>query len=257
MGQAMEEAARRKLRFVVLDRPNPIGGLAVQGPLATDRRRSSTNYHPLPVRYGMTVGELARMYNRERRIGARLKVVRLVGWRRGQRFNQTGLRWVNPSPNIRSWRQALLYGAVGLLEGTNLAVGRGTDSPFLHLGAPWIDGPALAREINARRVAGVHAVPTSFTPTSSRYKGQRCSGVRLLLLEPRRLDPPALGAAIALSLRRLHADGWDPGKLFRLVRHPATTRAILAGRKLRQILPLWRAGLARFRRLRQRYLLYR
>jgi uncharacterized protein YbbC (DUF1343 family) len=256
MGQAMEEAARRGLRFVVLDRPNPIGGRALQGPLSLDRRRSSTNYYPLPVRYGMTIGELARLYNRERRIKARLEVVRLSGWRRGQLFGQTGLPWANPSPNIRSWRQALLYGATGLLEGTNLAVGRGTDSPFLHLGAPWINGAALARAINRQRPAGIYAVATAFTPRSSRYKGQRCRGVRLLLLDPRRVNPPALGVAIALALRKLHRDQWDPGKLFRLVRHPATTRAILAGGELRQIVSLWRAGLARFRAIRRRYLLY-
>jgi uncharacterized protein YbbC (DUF1343 family) len=256
MGQAMEEAARRGLRFVVLDRPNPIGGRALQGPLALDGRRSSTNYHPLPVRYGMTIGELARLYNRERRIKAKLHVVRLSRWRRDQLYGQTGLPWANPSPNIRSWRQALLYGATGLLEGTNLAVGRGTDSPFLHLGAPWIDGAALARAINAQRPAGIYAVATAFTPRSSRYRGKRCRGVRLLLLDPRRVDPPALGVAIALALRKLHGAQWDPAKLFRLVRHPATTRAILAGGELRQIVRRWRAGLARFGATRRRYLLY-
>lgn len=255
MGWAMEEAARRRIRFVVLDRPNPIGG-SVQGPLATDRTPTSTNYHPLPVRYGMTVGELARMYNRERRIGVRLKVLRLSGWRRTSLFPELGVPWVNPSPNIRSWRQALLYSGVGLLEGTNLAVGRGTDAPFMVVGAPWIDGPALAREVNATRLKGVRAVSASFTPRSSRYRGEPCRGVRLLLTDPRALDAPALGVALALALHKLHPDRWETKRLGRLVRHPPTVQAILAGRQLKEVLPLWRRGIARFQRTRRRYLLY-
>jgi uncharacterized protein YbbC (DUF1343 family) len=255
MGWAMEEAARRKIRFVVLDRPNPIGG-RVQGPLATDRTTTSTNYHPLPVRYGMTVGELAQMYNRERRIRVKLKVVRLSGWRRGSLFPDLGVPWVNPSPNIRSWRQALLYSGVGLLEGTNLAVGRGTDAPFMLVGAPWIDGAALAREVNAARLKGVRAVPTSFTPRSSRYRDKLCRGVRLLLTDPRALDGPALGVALALALHKLHPDSWDTKRLGRLVRHPPTVAAILAGRQLKDVLPLWRRGVARFQKNRRRYLLY-
>lgn len=256
MGWAMEEAARRRLRFVVLDRPDPLGGQAVQGPLAIDRTPSSTNYFPLPVRYGMTVGELARMFNAERRIRARLKVVRLAGWQRGQLLSETGLPWVDPSPNIRSVRQALLYAGVGLLEGTNLAVGRGTDAPFQLVGAPWIDGKALAAEVNRQGLKGVRAVPTSFTPSSSKYRKELCHGVRLLVTDMRALDPPALGLALAVALRKLHADSWKTEHLHRLVRHPPTVEAVLAGKPLAEILPLWQAERERFLRLRRRYLLY-
>lgn len=257
MGWAMEEAARRKLRFVVLDRPNPIGGARVQGPLATDRTRTSANYHPLPVRYGMTMGELAQLFNKERRIGVRLEVVKVKGWRRGQLFRDQGLPWVDPSPNIRSWRQALLYGAVGLLEGTNLAVGRGTDAPFLLLGAPWIDAEALARAVNRAGPRGVRAAAVRFTPRARPYKGEVCRGVRLLLTDAAAIDPPLLGATLALELHRLYPDRWETAKLQRLVRHEPTVQAILAGdRTPAQIAALWQGGLARFARLRRRYLLY-
>jgi uncharacterized protein YbbC (DUF1343 family) len=257
MGWAMEEAAQRGLPFVVLDRPNPIDGRMVQGPVAEDPRRTSTNYHPLPVRYGMTMGELAGLLNRERRIGARLEVVPMRGWARRWRFNELGLPWVDPSPNIRSWRQALLYGGVGLLEGTNLSVGRGTDAPFLVVGAPWIDGRALAAELNRSGVRGVHAVPTRFTPRASRYKGVDCTGARLLLIDPDALNPPALGIALALALRKLHPARWKPDKLYRLIRHPPTTRAILRDKGLEAILDLWTPSQRKFERARRRHLLYK
>jgi uncharacterized protein YbbC (DUF1343 family) len=255
MGWAMEEAAKRKLRFVVLDRPNPIGGV-VQGPVASAERRTSTSYHPIPVRYGMTVGELARLYNAERRIGARLQVIKLRGWRRAQLFPETGQVWVDPSPNIRSWRAALLYAGVGMLESTNVSVGRGTDSPFALVGAPWIDGPALAAAMTRRALPGLHFVATSFTPTASPHRGQRCNGARVVLTDPTVVDPPAAGIALAVTLRRLYPQQWETKHLYRLINHLPTTEAILAGKELKQILPLWTAGLEQFRRVRARYLLY-
>ena len=256
MGWAMEEASRRGLPFVVLDRPNPLGGAAVEGPLATDRRQTSTNYHPLPVRYGMTLGELARMYNRRKAIRARLRVIKLSGWRRDELFPDQGVPWRNPSPNIRSWRQALVYGAVGLVEGTNVSVGRGTDSPFLWFGAPWIDADRLATALNGLRLDGVHFAPASKTPRASRHRGKRCFGVRLLLVAPKRFRPVRTGVAIAVTLRRLFPKAWNPKRLYRLIRHPPTTAAILAGREPAKIARAWRAGLARFNRMRRRFLLY-
>ena len=205
----------------------------------------------------MTMGELAQLFNKERRIGVRLEVVKVKGWRREQLFRDQGLPWVNPSPNIRSWRQALLYGAVGLLEGTNLAVGRGTDAPFLLLGAPWIDGQALAGAVNKAGLTGVRAAAVRFTPRARPYKGEVCRGVRLLLTDAAALDPPLLGVTLALELRRLHPDRWETAKLQRLVRHEPTVQAVLAGdRTPAQIAALWQGGLARFARVRRRYLLY-
>ncbi len=256
MGRAMEVAARRKLRFVVLDRPDPLGGARVQGPLSTAARRSFTNYHPLPVRYGMTMGELARHFARERKIKVTLKVIRLTGWRRGKLFPDQGLPWRNPSPNIRSWRQALLYGGVGMVEGTNVAVGRGTDSPFQIVGAPWIRGRDLARRLNRHKVPGVHWVATRFTPSSSRHRKKLCQGARAVLLDPGRLDPALLGVSIAAALRRLYPRDWKHGNLYKLIAHAPTTRAVLGGKKVKDLPALWQADLARFAAARRRSLLY-
>jgi len=256
VGWAMEEAARRDVRVMVLDRPDPLGGLKVQGPVSSPGRLTSTNYYPLPVRYGMTLGELCAMYNAERKIHARLEVVRVQGWRRGQTYPRTGLPWRNPSPNIRSFRQALLYAGVGLLESTNLAVGRGTESPFQVVGAPWIQGQALAREVNRFRLRGVVALPTRFTPRSSTYRGKSCQGVRLLVTDPRRLRPPTLGLALALALRKLHAKQWDTHDLYRLWSHPPTIKAIQQGRGLKETVATWRGGLKRFMALRKKYVIY-
>jgi uncharacterized protein YbbC (DUF1343 family) len=256
MGWAMEEAARQKLRFVVLDRPNPLGGVAVQGPLSSAERRTSTNYHPLPVRYGLTLGELARLFARERRLGIEPGVVAARGWRRELLQPETGLPWVNPSPNIRSFRQALLYAGIGLLESTNLAVGRGTDSPFQLVGAPFVDGVALAARLNRLGLAGVVFAPVRFTPRENPHRGQTCGGVRVVLTDARALDAPALGAAVAIELRRAYPDAWETRHLFRLVSHAPTTEAILAGKELPAVRALWTAGLAAFQKLRRRYLLY-
>ncbi|MBW2733776.1 MAG: DUF1343 domain-containing protein [Deltaproteobacteria bacterium] len=257
MGWAMEEAARRKLRFVVLDRPNPLGGVSMDGPLSSARRRTSTAYHPIPVRHGMTIGELARLYNGERHIGARLEVVRLRRWRRSWRSPRLGWAWRNPSPNIRSWREALLYAAVGLLESTNLAVGRGTESPFNHFGAPWIDGPALADELNALKLPGVFFVPVTFTPKSSVHRGARCGGVRLLVTDVARFRPVQVAVHMALTLRLRYRALWKTKHFYRLFNHKPTTDAILAGRSAKGIIRGWQAALRRFSQRRQRYLLYR
>ena len=256
MGWAMEVAARRGLRFVVLDRPDPLGGALVQGPLSSATRRTSTNYHPLPLRYGMTVGELAHYFARQRKIKVELKVIRVKGWSRGQMFCRQGLPWRNPSPNIRSWRQALLYGGVGMVEGTNVAVGRGTESPFQIVGAPWIRGRALARALNRHKVPGVYWVATRFTPTSSRHRRKLCQGARVVLLDPGRLDPGLLGVSIASSLRRLYPRDWKPKNLHKLISHPPTTRAVLNGTRVKEIPPLWRADLGRFNKARKGSLLY-
>ncbi|MCA9666118.1 MAG: DUF1343 domain-containing protein [Myxococcales bacterium] len=257
MGWSMRAAARHKLRFVVLDRPNPLGAVKLSGPVARYRLGHATRYHALPVRYGMTMGELSLLLDRERRIGAKPEVIKVRGWRRAQRFDRQGLRWVNPSPNIRSWRQALTYGAVGLVEGTNVAVGRGTDSPFLWLGAPWIDGVKLARALNALGLAGAYFVPEARTPRSSRHRRKRCDGVRLLLLDAARFDVGRTGAAIALALRRLFAAHWHTAQLIKLVADPSVNSAILAGKPLSQVVALWRQDLRAFAARRRRYLLYR
>lgn len=256
MGWAMEEAAQYHLQFVVLDRPNPLGGHWVQGPVSDIHRRTSTNYHPLPVRYGMTLGELARLFNGERHLKTQLKVVPLRGWKREMLFPETGLAWINPSPNIRSWRQSLLYAGVGLLETTNVSVGRGTTTPFQLIGAPWMDSATLVEQMNRFALKGIHFVPTAFTPSAKPYKNELCHGIRLIVTEPRKLDPVQMGITLAVILRQQYPQQWKTKELFRLINHPPTTQAILDGRTVDEILALWSTRLKQFMRIRSRYLLY-
>src|SRR5262249_12417710 len=162
-------AKQQGIRVVVLDRPNPIGGRAVAGPVRDPEAESFVAYHRLPVRHGMTVGELALLYNTERHIGADLEILRMDGWRRADLFDRTGLTWVNPSPNLRSLTAALLYPGIGLLETTNLSVGRGTDCPFEWVGAPWLDGRRFAEALAAEDIPGTRFIPLKFTPVSSIY----------------------------------------------------------------------------------------
>jgi uncharacterized protein YbbC (DUF1343 family)/CubicO group peptidase (beta-lactamase class C family) len=197
----LEAGARDHLAVVVLDRPNPLTGRVVEGPLGDSDLRSFTAPHPLPVRPGLTIGEFARMVVTERGLPVRLTVVPLEGWDRGRWFDETGLPWVNPSPNIRSPEQALLYAGIGLVESTNLSVGRGTASPFTLLGAPWIADPAeLARQLNAQRLSGVRSEPATFVPTSSTYAGQAVRGLRLLVTDREALRPVTVALAVAREL---------------------------------------------------------
>src|SRR5712691_5246959 len=167
----MEEAAKQRIPVLVLDRPNPITGRVVEGPLMDPDLQSFTSPHPIPVRTGITIGEFARLAAAERKIPVKLTVVPMEGWERSRWFDETGLPWVNPSPNIRTLTQALLYSGIGLLEATNLSVGRGTDTPFELIGAPWIDGSKLAEALNRAGLAGVRFVPVRFTPKSSKFAG--------------------------------------------------------------------------------------
>jgi uncharacterized protein YbbC (DUF1343 family)/CubicO group peptidase (beta-lactamase class C family) len=257
LGYFLEAAAQAGIRVIVLDRPNPITGSFVQGPVADVGRESFVSYGAVPVRHGMTMGELARMYNEERSIHARLQVVPMDGWMRGDWFDSTGLTWVNPSPNLRSVTEAALYPGVGLIEGTNVSVGRGTDTPFELLGAPWIKGRELANYLNARNIPGVRFVPTSFTPTENRYAAKLCSGVNLVLLERNALDGPELGVELAVALRKLYPEQFQTDKLIDLVMNQATIDAILRGEDPRRISQDWRDELEKFQATRQKYLLYK
>src|SRR6185369_12350119 len=176
LGYAIEEAAKAKVPLFVLDRPNPVNGVDVEGPLADTDKFSFTAYYSIPVRHGMTVGELANFYNGERRFGADVRIIRMENWRRPMWLDATGLAWINPSPNMRSLTEASLYPGIGLLETTNVSVGRGTDTPFEVLGAPWIDGAKLSANLNSRRIPGVRFIPIRFKPNTSVFKNEECSG---------------------------------------------------------------------------------
>jgi uncharacterized protein YbbC (DUF1343 family)/CubicO group peptidase (beta-lactamase class C family) len=256
LGYLLEAAAAHHLRVVVLDRPNPIGGAVVEGPVLDAGRTSFIAYHPIPIRHGMTLGELAQLWNRERSLGTDLQVVRLEGWHRADLLDATGVAWVNPSPNLRNLDAALLYPGVALLEATNVSVGRGTARPFEQLGAPWIDGPRLAAALEALHLPGVSFSATTFTPTSSTHATQRCGGVALAITDRAALRPVRVGLAIARTLRELHGKEWKGGPVAMMLGHASTFDALLRGDGLEAIAASWDRELAAFGALRRRYLLY-
>lgn len=256
LGLAMEAAAEHGLRFVVLDRPNPIGGVRVAGPVADPGRESFTAFHRLPLRHGMTVGELARMFRAERVPGLELSVIALENWPREAHYDATGLLWVNPSPNMRSLAQALLYPGVGLLETTNLSVGRGTDTPFEVFGAPWLDGVGFASALNGLDLPGVVFVPVRFTPEASKFAGERCGGVNVIVTDRARFEPVRTGLEIALALQRGYRGTWEIEAYQRLLVSAATLEGIRAGRPFEELQARWRGELEDFLRRRAAYLLY-
>jgi uncharacterized protein YbbC (DUF1343 family) len=256
LGYFLEAAAKAGKEIVVLDRPNPIGGGYVQGPVADPGRESFVSYWQTPVRHGMTIGELAKMFNAERRINARLTVVPMEGWIRGDWFDSTGAIWINPSPNMRSLTAATLYPGIGMIEASNISVGRGTDTPFELVGAPWIDSRALATYLNARDISGVRFIPIEFTPESAVYAHEKCRGVQIVVTERNSLDAPELGLEIASALLTLNPASYKPGAVDTLMVNKASLDALAAGEDPRRIAEQWREALERFEELRTKYLIY-
>lgn len=256
MGNAMKAAAEHKVRFVVLDRVNPIGGVSVQGPILDDGDQSFVGYHTIPVRHGMTAGELAQMFREEMSLDVDLVVVPVSGWSRSHLFDETGLLWTNPSPNMRSLTQAILYPGVGLVEMTNLSVGRGTDTPFELVGAPWIRERELAAHLNAAGVAGVRFVPVRFTPTATKFPNESCGGVNILITDRSRLNPLELGIQLMVSLHALHSGDWQTKNLNRLLSSAKVRDAVLSGKSRHDILSLWTLELEAFTTRREKFLMY-
>jgi uncharacterized protein YbbC (DUF1343 family)/CubicO group peptidase (beta-lactamase class C family) len=257
LGYFLEAAAKAGIEIIVLDRPDPVTGSFVQGFPTDAERESFTNYWTVPVRHGMTVGELAKMFNTERNINAKLTVVSMEGWERGDWFDSTGLEWVNPSPNLRSVTEAALYPGVALIEGTNVSVGRGTDTPFELVGAPWIKNKEFAAYLNARGIAGVRFVPTTFTPSSSIYSGQECKGVNIVLTNRNGLDAPELGIELAAALHKLYAADFKVERSMQLLANQSVYDALLAGEDPRRIAQDWQDGLDKFEKVREKYLIYK
>jgi uncharacterized protein YbbC (DUF1343 family)/CubicO group peptidase (beta-lactamase class C family) len=256
LGYFLEAAAKAGKRIVVLDRPNPLGGAYIQGPVLDAGRESFTGYWRTPVRHGMTVGELASLFNSERAIGAKLSVVRMQGWQRGDWFDSTGRVWVNPSPNMRSLTEAELYPGIGMIEGANISAGRGTDTPFELVGAPWIHAAALAHYLNARAIDGVRFVPVRFTPTASKYADQSCGGVNIMVSNREALDAPELGLEIAAALEHLYPSDFKAAAIDGLMRNKAALAALTAGEDPRRIAEDWQDEDNRFAAERAKYLLY-
>ncbi len=256
LGYFLEAAAQAGVEMIVLDRPDPVTGSFVQGPVADAGRESFTSYWTVPVRHGMTLGELAKMFNAERKIDAKLTVVPMEGWQRGDWFDATGLEWVNPSPNLRSVTESALYPGVALIEGTNVSVGRGTDSPFELVGAPWMKSKELAAYLNARGIAGVRFVPVEFTPTASNYSGQKCEGVNIVLTERNALDAPELGIELASALKKLYPADYKMERMAELLVNQAAYYGLVAGKDPRRIAQDWQEELEKFEIVRKKYLIY-
>jgi uncharacterized protein YbbC (DUF1343 family) len=253
----LEAAGQTGTDIVVLDRPDPIGGAVAQGPLSDIGKESYVNAAPIPVRHGMTLGELAQYFNGEYKLRAPLSVVAMKGWQRGDWFDATGLTWINPSPNLRSLQEAILYPALGLIETTNISVGRGTDTPFEYVGAPWIEGPALARALNARFLPGVRFLSVNFTPNPPYpYANQLCHGIELLVTDRNVLDSPELGLEVASALHKLYPDKFALDKINTLLANQTVLEALQQGRDPQRIAEDWRPQLNDYERKRKPYLLY-
>jgi uncharacterized protein YbbC (DUF1343 family)/CubicO group peptidase (beta-lactamase class C family) len=256
LGYFLEAASKTHKPFFVLDRANPLTGSIVQGPVSDPGSESFVNYTSLPVRHGMTVGELARYDNAIRGIHADLTVIAMQGWMRGDWYDATGLLWTNPSPNLRSLAEAALYPGIGLIESSNISVGRGTDTPFELLGAPWIDPTQLATALNARAISGIRFLPLRFTPTEAKYKGELCGGVQMIVTDRASLDAPELGIEIAAMLFRLYPQKYKLAAIDTLLRSQATLKALEAGQDPRRIAEDWQDEDAKFLQQRSPYLLY-
>jgi uncharacterized protein YbbC (DUF1343 family) len=255
---SMEEAARRHLPFFVLDRPNPITGTHVEGPMLDPDLESFTGCLEIPVRHGMTLGELAAMANGERKLGADLHVVEMRAWSRGDWFDSTGLPWVDPSPNMRSLNAATLYPGIGMLEfSKNYSVGRGTDSPFEQLGADWIQGPELAGFLNGRYIPGVRAYPVRFRPSASNFSGKTIEGVRFVVTNRDTFDSTRLGLEVAYALGKLYPGkiAWQDSRV--LIGNHVALKAVQDGADPRNTLEGMQDSLSRFVERREKYLLYR
>jgi uncharacterized protein YbbC (DUF1343 family) len=261
MGYVMEAAARLGLEVVVLDRPNPINGNDIEGPSLPPEELGFTAYFPMPVRHGLTLGELARLFDGERRdpalrLGSRLTVIRMQGWTRTAWFDATGLEWLDPSPNLRGLVAASLYPGVATIEGANVSVGRGTDRPFEYVGAPWINGALLAARLNAAAIPGVRAYPLSFTPLASKFAGERCHGVALVVTDRAALRPVRLGLELAAALHAHHDDVFELDSIAGLFGREVVRR-IRRGEDTAAIASDWAEDESRWRTLRAPYLLYR
>jgi uncharacterized protein YbbC (DUF1343 family) len=254
LGYCLEAAGKKGIDFYVLDRPNPINGTEVDGPVLDSDLHSFVGYFPMPIRHGMTVGELAEMYNSENHLNAKLHVIKMEGWQRADWFDETGQVWINPSPNLRNLTEEILYPGVCLLE--SISVGRGTDAPFEITGAPWIKSRELAAYLNGRKIEGVRFVPMDFTPASGIFAGELCHGVQIVLLDRQALEPTEMGAELLAALWRLYPQNLKLDDALRLVGSHRVLESIRAGESPSRIWYDWQEGLEGFKKVRAQYLLY-
>ena len=257
MAYSMEEAAKRHIAFYVLDRPNPLGGNIVEGPMLDADKTNFVGYFPLPVRYGLTIGELAQLFNAENHIGCDLHVVNMKNWHRNYFFESTGARWVPPSPNLRTLKGAVLYPGIEILQSAGVSVGRGTETPFEEFGAPWMNGEDVAAALNNGHLAGLHFANQPFIPVTGLYSGQRCGGVGIRITDRQAVRSMQMGMEIASVLKKLYADKFDPAKLITLVGNDKTIQELQEGVRVEQIVAGWAEDLKSFDAMRKKYFLYK
>jgi uncharacterized protein YbbC (DUF1343 family) len=257
MAYCMEEAAKRKISFFVLDRPNPLNGDIVEGPMLDADKTSFVAYYPLPVRYGLTIGELAQFYNTENHINADLHVIPMKNWHRNYVFESTGLKWIPPSPNLRTLKGSLLYPGLEILQNAGVSVGRGTEAPFEEFGAPWINGEDIAGLLNAKDLPGVHFADKPFIPVSGLYAGQHCGGVSVRVTDRAALRSMRVGLEIAAALSKKYPDHFDIAKILFLVGNDSTIQQLQSGTPVNEIIASWTKDLAAYDATRRRYFLYK
>jgi len=257
MGYCMEAAAKKGIAFYVLDRPNPIGGEIVEGPMLDADKTSFVAYFPTPVRYGLTIGELAQLYNAENRIGVDLHVIQMKNWHRNYFYDSTGLRWVPPSPNLRTTKGAILYPGLEILQNAGVSVGRGTEAPFEQFGAPWMNGEEVASALNAKHLPGVRFVSQPMIPVSGLYAGVRCGGVGIRIGEKSTVRSMRMGLEIASLLKKMYPDKIDVGKSLTLLGNDGTVRQLGEGIVPEKIVASWKDDLAAYETMRRKYILYK
>jgi len=257
MAYCMEEAAKRKISFFVLDRPNPMGGEIVEGPMLDPDKTSFVAYFPVPVRYGLTIGELAQLFNAENHIGVDLHVISMRNWHRNYFFESTGIKWIPPSPALRTAKGSVLYPGIEILQDSGVSVGRGTQAPFEEFGAPWMNGDEVAAALNERHLPGLHFSGQQFIPISGPYSGERCGGVSIRVTDRFAARAMRLGLEIAEILQKLYPKQFDTGKLVGLVGNSDTVQQIQNGVAPEKIVASWSDSLKAFDQERRKYFLYK
>lgn len=257
MAYCMEEAAKRKIPFFVLDRPNPMGGEIVEGPMLDPDKTSFIAYFPIPVRYGLTIGELAQFFNSENHIGADLHIIAMRNWHRNYFFESTGIRWIPPSPALRTVKGSILYPGIEILQSAGVSVGRGTQAPFEEFGAPWMNGDEVAAALNERRLPGLRFAGQPFIPVSGPYSGERCGGVSIRITDRFTVRSMRMGLEIAEILQKLYPQQFNTSKLIELLGNSDTVQQIKDGVAPEKIVAGWSASLTAFDQVRRKYFLYR
>jgi uncharacterized protein YbbC (DUF1343 family) len=257
MAYCMEEAAKHNIAFFVLDRPNPIGGEIVEGPVLDPDKTSFVAYFPLPVRYGLTIGELAQLFNLENHVGAELHVITMKNWHRNYFFESTGIKWIPPSPNLRTAKGSILYPGIEILQSAGVSVGRGTQTPFEQFGAPWLDSDEVAAALNERHLPGLHFASHPFIPIGGPHSGQRCGGVGMRITDRAAVRSMRLGLEIAAILQKLYPKQFDTTKLLELTGNAETIEQLQSGVAPEKIVASWSASLANFDQIRRKYFLYK